>query len=217
MTAGSEEPRSLRAERPKARNDCPPSEGPRLLVLVIGGVRSGKSSFALSLAARLGGRVTFVATAEAGDDEMRDRIERHRQARREDWRTLEAPLDVASAVAAAGSDVVVIDCLGLLAANLMARAETTGTSADRLMELQVAGLLDAYRRGRARVIVVSNEVGAGVVPPYPSGRQFRDLLGRANQQVAEAADRVYWMIAGLPMEVKASGMAEKVGPHHVVD
>jgi adenosylcobinamide kinase/adenosylcobinamide-phosphate guanylyltransferase len=184
------------------------------LVLVLGGVRSGKSAFALSLAAQLGERVTFVATAEPGDQEMRERIERHRQCRPDAWGTVEAPLDVARAVAAADSDVVVIDCLGLLAANLMARAQATGASADDLMESQVAGLLDAYHRGRASVIVVSNEVGMGVVPPYPSGREFRDLLGRANQCVARAADRVYWMLAGLPVEVKASGLAAKVEPQH---
>jgi adenosylcobinamide kinase/adenosylcobinamide-phosphate guanylyltransferase len=190
------------------------SKGGKQLCVVLGGVRSGKSAFALSLAARLGERVTFVATAEAGDEEMRERIERHRQCRPEAWRTVEAPLDVARAVAAADSDVVVVDCLGLLAANLMARAQATGGSADHLMESQVAGLLDAYHRGSASVIVVSNEVGMGVVPPYPSGREFRDLLGRANQRVAQAADRVYWMLAGLPVEVKASGLAEKVEPRN---
>jgi adenosylcobinamide kinase/adenosylcobinamide-phosphate guanylyltransferase len=184
------------------------------LCFVLGGVRSGKSAFALSLAAQLGERVTFVATAEAGDAEMRERIKRHRQCRPDAWGTVEAPLDVAPAVAAADSDVVVVDCLGLLAANLMARAQATGASADDLMEWQIAGLLDAYHRGRASVIVVSNEVGMGVVPPYPSGREFRDLLGRANQRVARAADRVYWMLAGLPVEVKASGLAAKVEPQN---
>jgi adenosylcobinamide kinase/adenosylcobinamide-phosphate guanylyltransferase len=184
------------------------------LVLVLGGVRSGKSSFALSLAARLGKRVTFVATAEAGDEEMRERIARHRQRRPEDWGTVEAPLDVALAVAAADCDVVVVDCLGLLAANVMARAQATGAGAADLMESQVAGLLDAYHRGRASVIIVSNEVGMGVVPPYPSGREFRDLLGRANQQLSRAADRVCWLLAGLPVEVKASGLAEKVEPQN---
>jgi adenosylcobinamide kinase/adenosylcobinamide-phosphate guanylyltransferase len=190
------------------------SKGGKQLCFVLGGVRSGKSAFALSLAARLGERVTFVATAEAGDDEMRERIEHHRERRPVDWGTVEAPLDVARAVAAADSDVVVVDCLGLLAANLMARAQATGASADDLMQSQVAGLLDAYHRGSASVIVVSNEVGMGVVPPYPSGREFRDLLGRANQRVAQAADRVYWMLAGLPVEVKTSGLAEKVEPRN---
>jgi len=190
------------------------SRGGKQLCFVLGGVRSGKSAFALLLAEQLGERVTFIATAEAGDEEMRDRIERHRKRRPEDWGTVEAPLDVARAVAAADSDVVVVDCLGLLASNLMARAEATGASADDLMQSQVAGLLDAYQGGRASVIVVSNEVGMGIVPPYPSGREFRDLLGRANQQVAQAAHRVYWMLAGLPVEVKASGLAGKVEPQN---
>jgi adenosylcobinamide kinase/adenosylcobinamide-phosphate guanylyltransferase len=184
------------------------------LCFVLGGVRSGKSTFAVSLAARLGERVTFIATAQAGDEEMRERIARHRQRRPGHWCTVEAPLEVAPAVAAADSDVVVVDCLGLLAANLMARAGAAGAGAADLMESQIAGLLDAYQRGPASLIIVSNEVGMGVVPPYPSGREFRDLLGRANQQLARAADRVYWLLAGLPVEVKASGLAHQVEPHH---
>jgi len=183
------------------------------LMLVLGGVRSGKSAFAVVLAARSGERVTFVATAEAGDEEMRERIERHRLRRPEDWHTLEAPVKVGQAVLAAGAEVVVIDCLGLLAANVMARAEVSGDSAEGLMESEISELLDAYDRAGATLIIVSNEVGMGVVPPYPSGRQFRDLLGRANQRLAQAADRVYWMVAGLPIEVKASGLAEMVEMH----
>jgi adenosylcobinamide kinase/adenosylcobinamide-phosphate guanylyltransferase len=96
----------------------------------------------------------------------------------------------------------------------MARAGAAGAGAADLMESQIAGLLDAYQRGPASLVVVSNEVGMGVVPPYPSGREFRDLLGRANQQLARAADRVYWLLAGLPVEVKASGLAHQVEPHH---
>jgi adenosylcobinamide kinase/adenosylcobinamide-phosphate guanylyltransferase len=182
----------------------------KALCLVLGGVRSGKSSFALRLAARSGERVTFIATAEAGDDEMRHRVERHKQSRPVHWRTVEAPTAVGEALSAAATDadVVVIDCLGFLTANLMGRAEPEAADAEALLDAEMEVLLAAHQRGAATTIVVSNEVGMGVVPPYPTGRQFRDLLGRANQRMAMAADRVYWMLAGLPIEVKASGIAE---------
>ena len=182
------------------------------LCFVLGGVRSGKSGFALSLAEQRGERVTFIATAQAGDEEMRERIARHRQSRPGHWRTVEAPTRIGDALsAAADAEVVVIDCLGLLVANLMGRAEQEAAEAEALVEEEIAALLAAHRGGGATLIVVSNEVGMGVVPPYPAGREFRDLLGRVNQRVAQAADRVYWMLAGLPIEVKASGMAVGLG------
>ncbi len=158
----------------------------------------------------MGERVAFIATAEAGDDEMRARIERHRSKRPQHWLTIEAPTAVGEAFGgdARDCDVAVIDCLGLLLSNAMGRAEQTGTAAEDAMELEVTALLDAFGRGSASLIVVSNEVGMGVVPPYPAGREFRDVLGRANQRLAQAADRVYWMVAGLPIELKASGMAQ---------
>ncbi len=183
--------------------------GKKELWLVLGGVRSGKSAFAVRLAAQTAGRVMFVATAEAGDEEMRERIERHRQSRPDDWQTLEAPTGMGEALRAAAhdADAVVVDCLGLLVANLMGRAEQGAGDAEALVEGEIEALLAAHQGGTATTIIVSNEVGMGVVPPYPAGREFRDLLGRANQRMARAADRVYWMLAGLPIEVKASGMA----------
>jgi adenosylcobinamide kinase/adenosylcobinamide-phosphate guanylyltransferase len=179
------------------------------LTFILGGARSGKSRFAQQLAARLGRRVTFVATAEAGDEEMRLRIEEHRRARPAHWRTVERPLRAAQAVqeAAHDSEVVVLDCLSLLVSNLLLAAEEDPAAAAQAVEKETDALLEAAVGGPARTIIVSNEVGLGVVPAYPLGRAYRDLLGWANARVAKAAGEVYWMVAGLPVEVKASGLA----------
>lgn len=175
------------------------------LILILGGVRAGKSSFAQKLAAQIGSSVTFVATAEAGDEEMRRRIEQHQRSRPLGWRTVEAPLHPAAALRGTPpADVVLLDCLTLLVSNLMLR-EDPGPVAERV-SAEVSDLLGVFERGPSSFIVVSNEVGLGVVPPYPSGRAFRDLLGSVNQRLAQRADRVYWMLAGLPLEMKASGL-----------
>jgi len=187
-----------------------PCQGPqKRFWFVLGGARSGKSSFALSLAHRTGGRVVFVATAEGLDDEMRQRIERHRRERPQHWRTLEAPVELGEALRteAGVADVVLIDCLGLLVANVMGEDTDDAAALEARLDAEVDGLLAAHQAGAATFIVVSNEVGMGVVPAYASGRVFRDLLGRVNQKLARAADRVYWMVAGLAVEVKASGLA----------
>ncbi len=182
------------------------------LTLVLGGARSGKSSFAQILASRLGQRVTFLATAEAGDAEMEARIAQHRRARPEQWRTVESPRGVGEAMrtATGDSDVVLLDCLGLLVSNLLMEVGEDWAAAEARVDAEVEGLLRAYLTGQASLIVVSNEVGAGVVPAYELGRVFRDLLGRANQRLARAADEVYWLTAGLAMEIKASGLARVV-------
>jgi adenosylcobinamide kinase/adenosylcobinamide-phosphate guanylyltransferase len=186
-----------------------PREGIRgQLCLVLGAARSGKSTFALHLAARSGGRVAVVATGQACDEEMRARIERHRRERPSDWLTIEAPTGVGAAVrrAAEQAEVVLVDCLGFLVANLMGHGDAPSAEVDGRVGKEIQDIVAAA--GDTYCILVSNEAGAGVVPPYPSGRLFRDLLGRANQALAQAADRVYWMVAGLPVEVKASGLAE---------
>ncbi len=189
-----------------------PHEGARgQLCLVLGGARSGKSAFALHLAARSGGRVAVVATGQACDEEMRARIERHRRERPSDWLTIEAPTGVAAAVrrAAEQAEVVLVDCVGFLVANLMGHDEVPSAQVEDRLNKEIEDIVGAARD--TYCILVSNEAGAGVVPPYPSGRLFRDLLGRANQALARAADRVYWMVAGMPVEVKASGLAEHWG------
>lgn len=184
----------------------------RRLILVLGGARGGKSDFAEELAAELGRRVLYVATAEAGDAEMQRRIEAHRRARPAHWRTAEAPRGVAGALAAQteASDVVLLDCLTLLVTNVLLAAGSDDPEADGCYEQvrdglreELQGLHEWYVRADCHLIVVSNEVGMGLVPPYPLGRAYRDLLGWANRWLAVRADEVYLMVAGIPVEVKS--------------
>jgi adenosylcobinamide kinase/adenosylcobinamide-phosphate guanylyltransferase len=184
---------------------------PGRVTLIIGGARSGKSRFAVELAAKRGQQVLFVATAEARDVEMEHKIAEHRRHRPSDWRTLEAPLSVGKAVAEELGDdqVVVLDCLTLLVSNILGRLteqRDVGQTDTELLEVQVAeeirALLDTIESSGASCYIVSNEVGSGLVPVTPLGRVYRDLLGRANQMVADRADEVYLMVAGLPVRVK---------------
>jgi len=178
------------------------------LILILGGARSGKSTWAQQLALALGGEdVLFVATAEAGDTEMRQRIEAHRRERPASWRTLEAPRAVGPAIAAVAGEAraVVVDCLTLLVSNTVL---ASGDPADEAaacaaVDAEVEGLLRVREDSAATLIVVSNEVGMGLVPPYPLGRLFRDLLGRANQSLAAGAEEVYLMVAGQALDLKA--------------
>ena len=174
--------------------------------LILGGARSGKSSYAERLAAQTGPRVLYVATAQAWDDEMAARIAKHRAERPAGWDTLEAPRHVGAALAAVAPeyDAVLVDCLTLLASNVIAPMPEPidAGQAEAALRAEVDALLDAYAQSRAAWIVVSNEVGLGIVPAYPLGRVYRDALGRANQTLAAAADVVLFMVAGLPLRVK---------------
>jgi adenosylcobinamide kinase/adenosylcobinamide-phosphate guanylyltransferase len=178
------------------------------LTLVLGGARSGKSSYAEKLAAAGGEHVLYVATAEAWDDEMRARIDAHRAQRPVHWDTIEAPRHAGSAVAAAlaGNDacVVLVDCLTLLANNVIIALPQGASEAEATAALmaEVDELLAASASAAADWIIVSNEVGLGIVPAYPLGRLYRDALGRANQRIAAVADSVVFMVAGIPMQVK---------------
>ena len=174
------------------------------LTLVLGGARAGKSTYAQELASSGGGRVLFVATAEAGDADMETRIEAHRESRPAEWDTLEEPLDLVGALAPVADryDTVLLDCLTLWVSNLLLRGgEDEAAEAD--IPGEVGRLLEAYERGTASWIVVSNEVGLGVVAPTRLGRLYADELGRANQVVAAAADDVFFLAAGLPLNLKA--------------
>ena len=174
-------------------------ESGRRIVLLLGGVRSGKSRYAQELALR-GQHVAFLATAEAGDDEMRLRIERHRSERPANWTTFEVPIAIEDALQQCGGqfDTVLIDCLTVWTANLM---EHYGQDPDLVLAHadRLAGLL---RRTAATVILVSNEVGSGIVPDNEMARNYRDLLGGINQRVAAAADEIILMVAGYPLMVK---------------
>lgn len=172
------------------------------LTLVLGGVRAGKSRYAQRLAEK-GKRVLFVATAEAGDAEMKARIDAHRQERPAAWDTLEEPVDLAGGLEPAlySYDTVLLDCLTLWVSNLLLRnPDLDSTRSDILSEVEK--LLELYRNSNASWIVVSNEVGLGVIPPTELGRSFAEELGRVNQLVAAEADEVYFMAAGLPLTLK---------------
>ena len=170
------------------------------LILVLGGARAGKSTFALRLAeAQIGdGQGCFIATAQALDDEMAERIARHRAERSAQWITVEEPFQLdAALLQAAEAKVVLIDCLTLFVSNWLLRSDN---ETEQTVQTLVARLLASVNE--QTVICVSNEVGLGLVPDNPLGRTFRDLLGRVNQQFAAAADEVYLLVAGLPLQLK---------------
>ena len=161
--------------------------------LVLGGARSGKSAYAERLITALPPPWVYCATAEAFDSEMRERIAHHRARREPGWQTIEEPLGVARLIQFSASPVLV-DCLTLWLTNLML--------AQRDIEAETAKLLAAVRAARASIVLVSNEVGLGIVPDNALAREFRDHAGRLNQAVAAIASRVVFMIAGLPMVLK---------------
>ncbi|MDB4875976.1 MAG: cobU [Gemmatimonadetes bacterium] len=183
----------------------------RHLTLLLGGVRGGKSAKAVALAAALAAaqapsaRVLFVATAQAFDDEMTRRIDAHRRERPATWDTLESPLSLAADLEQRSSDeyvVVVIDCITLWVSNIMLDL-SDDADAESAVASRVEGLLATIARSAsAHWIIVSNEVGLGVVPPTPLGRRYRDALGRANQLLATAADDVTLMVAGIELPLK---------------
>ena len=202
-----------------------------VLMVLTGGVRSGKSTAAVNAAASQGAPVTFVATAETGDDEMVERVARHRAERPSHWATVEAPHDLAAAVADVDpADTIVIDCLAVWVSNRMLSRQTASQTMDERsaaersaaepaatqqasaeqvsavrapaeqtnaeIVAEAAGLARSLAVRRGLAVIVTNEVGSGVVPPTPLGREFRDLLGSVNQAVVQAADSAYLVVAG---------------------
>ena len=179
-----------------------------MLSLALGGVRSGKSEFAEKLAAETGGRVLYVATGVATDPEMEERILRHREARPEHWTTLEEPVRLAKRLREALSapdapSVVLLDSLDVWVANVMEeQGEVPKSEVESCALSELSDALEVIRESRVDAVLVSSEVGLSLVPPNPLGRRFQDLLGLVNQKAAAAADRVYLVVAGIPLEVK---------------
>jgi len=187
--------------------------------LLLGGARSGKSAYGEALAIQLAGEapVLYIATATASDDEMRQRIARHQASRPSHWLTVEEPRHPANALHASPAPVALLDCVTLLVANLLLLGNADGPgnldetsfangateAAEALVDRAIGDLLDAWRAHSSTLILISNEVGMGIVPPYPLGRIYRDCLGRVNARLAAEADTVLLMVAGLPIDLKA--------------
>jgi adenosylcobinamide kinase/adenosylcobinamide-phosphate guanylyltransferase len=165
-------------------------------LLVLGGARSGKSRYAQARAEALGLKPVYVATAQAFDDEMRDRIARHRADRGDGWETVQAPLELAPVVAArsAPDTVLLIDCLTLWTSNLIL--------GDRSCDRACAALVGTIARAAGPVVLVANEVGLGIVPDNALARRFRDEAGTINQRIAAAVSEVQFLAAGLPLRLK---------------
>ncbi len=176
------------------------------LTLILGGARSGKSTYAERLVKERGQRVLYIATAEALDPEMAARIEKHKAQRPGSWQTMEIPTGVANALrnSPIQVDLILLDCLTMLISNVVLSAggsvdEPDETRAARAVDSELESLMAVIQQSDANWIIVSNEVGMGLVPPYPLGRYYRDLLGRANQRLAAQADEVYLLVAGIPI------------------
>ncbi len=182
------------------------------IVFIIGGARSGKSSFALSEASKIKGLKAYIATAEALDSEMKERIERHKKSRGNRWDTYEEPLKINTVLTGMKNkySAVVLDCLTLWLSNLMLRSKQPGNAINKF--LQVLGSLSCSSSSNRlnsltglnglNLFIISNEVGMGIVPDNKMAREFRDVAGFLNQKVAEIADEVYMVTAGIPVKIK---------------
>jgi adenosylcobinamide kinase/adenosylcobinamide-phosphate guanylyltransferase len=170
-------------------------------IFILGGARSGKSSFALKLAQAMSDRVLFVATAEVRDEEMAERVQKHRQSRPPSWQVLEAPSSVGRRIyQEKGFDVVIIDCLSLLVSNLLIKGKRAG--AEERVSKEIEEIKACIESLDATFIIVSNEVGMGLVPPNKLGRVYRDLLGWVNQAIANFSQEVYLTVSGLYLRLK---------------
>lgn len=169
------------------------------LILILGGARSGKSNYAVEMAKEFKKKVVFVATAASSDEEMEKRIALHKSSRPKQWELIEEGRDIVSILPALKDkyEVALIDCLGLLVSNLLADDLT-----DEEIEKRIKKLVEAIQKVNITTIMVSNEVGSGIVPMNALARRFRDLLGLSNQMIAKEADEVVFMRAGIPVKIK---------------
>jgi len=182
------------SSRSRPRSDAWPR-----FTLLIGGVRSGKSRFAVDLAKRFNGRIVYLATCQPQDREMRQRIAHHQQERPTQWRTIEHPANLASTLVRLDghADGAIIDCLTMYVSELL-----MGRQSDATIQKRIERLCETIQTRPYPVIMVTNEVGSGVVPMHPLGRRFRDMAGLANQIAARCADQVYVLVAGIPTLIK---------------
>ncbi|TDX52994.1 bifunctional adenosylcobinamide kinase/adenosylcobinamide-phosphate guanylyltransferase [Orenia marismortui] len=185
------------------------------LILVLGGARSGKSSFAEEIVTKLGGKdVTYIATSESRDQEMVDRIEKHRKSRPQEWTTIEEVKNIAQVLDRVNKgSVVLLDCLTLLISNLLLQGEDlaedeydfNGQGREEEIIQEIEEIIAKVEEKNLILVIVSNELGQGLVPTYKLGRVYRDIVGRANQLLANSANEVYITYAGLPIEIKELG------------
>lgn len=179
------------------------------IILVIGGARSGKSTFAEQLAMAMGGEVTYVATAGIHDEEMSLRVRRHRERRPEDWKTIEETHHLTGIMRSSPvGSLILVDCLTLWITNLLLdgtlpKPKATSEEKEKYILDELKDMLEVARNKRHTVIMVGNEVGFGLVPDNQLGRLFRDITGKVNQYIAGVADKVFLLIAGIPLELKS--------------
>ena len=182
------------------------------MIFITGGARSGKSAFAEATAKGFGDNILYIATSVACDDEMRARILKHRERRPPTWETIEAHRDMSIHLKGrvSGKDAVLLDCATVMVTSIMLeecddwdniKPDGTDRVESKVLN-EMAGLLSAIKESHAPFIIVANEVGLGVVPPYPMGRAFRDIGGRVNQMLAKEADEVYFCVSGIPVKIK---------------
>ena len=180
------------------------------IILLLGGARSGKSHYAQQYALQNGEKILFVATATAGDEDIRLRIAKHKKDRPSNWRTLEATTEIGTQIEAHAGDaeLIIIDCITMLVNNIFSRYDDKQfdtieeTALEKAVVAEIEQLQKCFKKLDASFLIISNEVGLGLVPDNRMGRLYRDILGRANQMLAQTADEVFLLVAGIPLRIK---------------